>query len=134
MRSLLAAALLFGMAALCRADIHDPPSNAQGPTRKLGRGISNLLFGFSELPNEIAKVNTVEGNSAAGGYGVVRGVGRSIMRVGAGLFEILTFPAPVVRGSYYPVLPDATHWIHAGYTEFPPELGNESKYPYARTY
>ena len=28
-----------------------------------------------------------------------------------------------------------THrYIHAGYSEFPPELGNESKYPYVRDY
>jgi putative exosortase-associated protein (TIGR04073 family) len=122
------------MAALCRADIHDPPSNSYGPTRKLGRGISNLLFGVAELPHEIATVNTIEGNSAAGGFGVVRGVGRSVMRIGAGIFEILTFPAPVHRGRYYPVLPDATHWINGGYKEFPPELGNESKYDYVRHY
>ena len=134
MRSLVAAVLLFGIAALCRADIHDPPSNSYGPTRKLGRGLANLVFGIAELPVQIATVNTQEGNSAAAGYGVVRGVGRSVMRIGAGLFEIFTFPAPVVRGGYYPVLDDDTHWIHAGYKEFPPELGNETKYPYARTY
>ena len=134
MRALLAAALLIAIAALCRADIHDPPSNAHGPTRKLGRGISNLLFGWSELPTQIAEVNTREGNSAAAGYGVVRGVGRSMMRIGAGLAEIFTFPIPVVRGTYYPILEDETHWIHSGYKEFPPELGNESKYPYVRQY
>ena len=134
MRTLLAGALLIAMAALCRADIHDPPSNRQGPTRKLGRGISNLLWGWSEFPVEIAKVNTREGNSAAAGYGVVRGVGRSLLRIGAGMFEIITFPAPVVRGTYFPVLEDETHWISAGYKEFPPELGNETKYPYVRTY
>lgn len=126
--------LLIGIASLARADIHDPPSNAQGPTRKLGRGISNLLFGWSELPHEIAKVNTEEGNSAAAGYGVARGVGRSVMRISSGLFEILTFPIPLSRGTYYPMLEDETHWIHSGYKEFPPELGNESKYPYVRTY
>ena len=134
MRALLAAVLLLGLAALCRADIHDPPSNDYGPTRKLGRGISNLLFGWSELPTQIATVNTYEGNSAAGGYGVVRGVSRSVMRTAAGIFEILTFPAPVVRGTYYPVLDLDTHWIHAGYSEFPPELGNETKYRYHRDY
>ena len=57
MRALLAAALLIGMAGLVRADIHDPPSNAHGPTRKLGRGISNLVFGIAELPHEISRVN-----------------------------------------------------------------------------
>ena len=134
MRTLLAFVLLFGLPSLSRADIHDPPSNDYGPTRKLGRGISNLVFGVAELPVSIATVNTREGNSAAAGYGVVRGVGRSVMRIGAGIFEIATFPVPVVRGTYYPVLESDTHWIHAGYKEFPPELGNESKYPYVRNY
>ena len=134
MKNLLALALLLALVPLARADIHDPPSNDYGPTRKLGRGVSNLLFGIAELPVTIDKVNRDEGNSAAAGYGVVRGVGRSAMRVGAGLFEILTFPIPNVRGTYFPVLESDTHWIHAGYKEFPPELGNESKYPYTRKY
>jgi len=134
MKNLLAGALLIALAFTSRADIHDPPSNDYGPTRKLGRGISNLVFGIAELPTSIAKVNDTEGNSAAAGYGVARGVGRSVMRMQAGIFEILTFPIPAVRGTYYPVLTDDTHWKHAGYKEFPPELGNESKYPYARKY
>jgi len=134
MKSLVAVALLLGLALTCRADIHDPPSNDYGPTRKLGRGISNLLFGVAELPDSITKVNSVEGNTAAAGYGVVRGVGRSAMRIAAGVFEIATFPIPLVRGTYMPVLESNTHWIHAGYQEFPPELGNESKYPYIRHY
>lgn len=134
MRPCVVAALLITFAATCRADIHDPPSNDYGPTRKLGRGISNLLFGITELPTTIAKVNQDEGNSAAAGYGVVRGVGRSAMRMQAGIFELLTWPFPVVRGTYFPVLESDVHWIHAGYKEFPPELGNESKYPYVRSY
>ncbi|MBA2271685.1 MAG: exosortase system-associated protein, TIGR04073 family [Chthoniobacterales bacterium] len=134
MKTLVAAALLIGLVGLCRADIHDPPSNQHGPTRKLGRAVSNILYGWSELPTTIAKVNETEGNSAAAGYGVVRGVGRSVMRMQAGIFELLTWPIPAVRGSYYPVLASDTHWIHSGYKEFPPELGNESRYPYVRHY
>ncbi len=134
MRILLALTLAFGLSSFSRADIHDPPSNDYGPTRKLGRGVSNLLFGVAELPTTVAKINQDEGNSAAAGYGVVRGVGRSVLRIQAGVFEILTFPFPVVRGTYYPVLESDTHWIHSGYKEFPPELGNESKYPYVRHY
>jgi putative exosortase-associated protein (TIGR04073 family) len=133
MKKLCAFALLLSFICVCRADIHDPPSNAQGPTRKLGRGVSNLLFGWSELPATIVKINQDEGNSAAAGY-VVRGVGRSAMRTYAGLFDILTWPIPAVRGTYFPVLESDVHWIHAGYQEFPPELGNESKYPYVRFY
>jgi putative exosortase-associated protein (TIGR04073 family) len=134
MNKLFAIALLLCVASFCRADIHDPPSNAHGPTRKLGRGISNLVWGWSEFPTQVAKINQDEGNSAAAGYGVVRGVGRSVFRIGTGLVEILTFPFPIMRGTYYPFLDDETHWIHAGYKEFPPELGNESKYPYVRDY
>jgi putative exosortase-associated protein (TIGR04073 family) len=134
MKAFIAGALFFTVAAICRADIHDPPSNDYGPTRKLGRGISNLVFGIAELPVSIATVNDREGNSAAAGYGVVRGVGRSGMRMATGIFEILTWPVPVVRGTYFPVLDSDVHWIHAGYKEFPPELGNESKYPYTRHY
>ena len=122
------------LSATALADIQDPPSNDYGPTRKLGRGLSNLFLAPSEIPTTIAKVNTDEGNAAAAGYGVVRGFGRSAARHYAGLLEILTFPFPVWRESYYPLLPSDIPYIHAGYPEFPPELGNESKYPYVRDY
>ena len=134
MRTLLSAALVLGFAISGLADIQDPPSNDYGPTRKLGRGLSNLVFGIAELPTTIAKINEREGNSAAAGYGVVRGVGRSYMRFQAGLFEIFSFPFPVNRGTYYPLLPSDVPYIQAGYQEFPPELGGESKYPYVRKY
>jgi putative exosortase-associated protein (TIGR04073 family) len=134
MNKLLATVLVVGFATTALADIQDPPSNNYGPTRKLGRGISNVLFGIAELPATIAKVNEHEGNSAAAGYGVVRGLGRSYMRFHAGLFEIFSFPFPVNRGTYYPILRPSIPYIHAGYDEFPPELGNESKYPYVRMY
>lgn len=130
----VAAAVALGMASIAVADIQDPPSNEYGPTRKLGRGISNVAFGVTEIPHTIAQVNDREGNSAAGGYGVVRGVGRAAMRFHVGIFEILSFPFPIVRGTYYPALTPDIPYIHAGYQEFPPELGFESKYPYVRKY
>ena len=134
MKTLLTTALVLGFAIYSFADIQDPPSNDYGPTRKLGRGLANLVFGITELPTTIAKINEREGNSAAAGYGVVRGLGRSYMRCHSGLFEFLTFPFPTTRHTYYPLLPSDVPYIHAGYQEFPPELGNESKYPYVRMY
>ena len=116
------------------ADIQDPPSNDYGPTRKLGRGLSNFFIAPAEIPVTIATISTDEGNAAAAGYGVVRGLGRSGARHIAGLLEILLWPVPAYRQSYYPLLPSDIPWIHAGYSEFPPELGNESKYPYVREY
>ena len=116
------------------ADIQDPPSNDYGPTRKLGRGLSNFFLAPAEIPVTIAKINEDEGNSAAFGYGVVRGLGRSATRHIAGFLEIVLWPVPAWKQSYYPLLPSDVPWIHAGYPEFPPELGNESKYPYVRDY
>ena len=116
------------------ADIQDPPSNGYGPTRKLGRGLSNFFLAPAEIPVTIAKINEDEGNSAAFGYGVVRGLGRSATRHIAGFLEIVLWPVPAWKQSYYTLLPSDIPWIHAGYPEFPPELGNESKYPYVRDY
>jgi putative exosortase-associated protein (TIGR04073 family) len=134
MKHFVVLALIFACARVAVADIQDPPSNDYGPTRKLGRGLANLFLAPAEITVTVAKINTDEGNAAAAGYGVVRGVGRSATRHVAGLIEILTFPFPIWRESYYPLLPDDTRYIHAGYSEFPPELGNETKYPYVRDY
>jgi putative exosortase-associated protein (TIGR04073 family) len=134
MKNLTVLVILLGLATLVRADIQDPPSNDYGPTRKLGRGLSNFFLAPAEIPVTVCKIANDEGDSAAAGYGVVRGVGRAATRHIAGLLEIVLWPFPTWRESYYPLLPDDTRYIHAGYSEFPPELGNESKYPYVRDY
>lgn len=134
MKRFLVVAIAVTFTATAFADIQDPPANDYGPTRKLGRGLSNLFLAPAEITVSVATVNTHEGNSAAAGYGVVRGVWRSAARHGAGLLEILTWPFPAWHDSYYPMLPSDIPYIHAGYAEFPPELGNETKYDYVRDY
>ena len=133
-KQLLVGIVAFALAASALADIQDPPGNDYGPTRKPGRGLGHFLFASTELPHSVCELNRTEGNSAAASYGVVRGLGRSTARHFTGLFEIFTFAAPVHHDSYRPVLPSDVPWIHAGYSEFPPELGFESKYPYCRDY
>ena len=118
-------------ATVLNADIQQPPAVEQGPTRKAGRGLSNLLFAPTEFINTIATVNDVEGNDALG-YGVVRGLGRSFVRFGAGFYELVTAPFPTNKGKYSPILRSDVPWIHSGYDEFPPELGFESRYNYVR--
>ena len=134
MKKLIVISFMLGLAGTVLSDIHDPPANDYGPTRKLGRGLSNFFIAPAEVFVTVTTINTYDGNSAAAGYGVVRGVGRSGARHIAGLIEMLTFPFPIWRDSYYPMLPPDIPYIHAGYSEFPPELGNESKYPYVRDY
>ncbi|MBA3650046.1 MAG: exosortase system-associated protein, TIGR04073 family [Chthoniobacterales bacterium] len=126
--------LSAGLAASSLADIQDPPAADYGPTRKLARGLGNMAFGWAEIPVTIGRINTEEGNAAAASYGVVKGTGRAFARFGVGFYEALLWPFPVYKGTYYPVLRSDIPWIHRGYSEFPPELGNESKYPYVRDY
>ena len=126
MKTFLTLTFVCAFAAACCADIQDPPSNDHGPTRKLGRGIANVTWGWSEIYPTVATVNTKEGNSAAAGYGVVRGVGRGFARFGVGLYQTFLFPFPLSHGTYMPVLPSDIRYIHTGYSEFPTELDNGS--------
>lgn len=132
MKTVLAFAAVAGLASVAFADIQDPPGNDYGPTRKLGRGVSNLVWAPTDFFVTVNQVNQTEGNSAGASYGVVRGLGRSAARHVAGLIEILTFPFPIWHNGYQPLLRSDIPYIHGGYPEFPPEVGNESKYPYVR--
>lgn len=126
----LTAAAVLGSTAL--ADIQQPPSAEWGPTRKLGRGIGNICFGITELPQSMMSVNYFDGNNAAFSYGIVRGLGRFFARFGYGVYDTLLFPFPTYKGTYAPPYRSDVPWIHGGYSEFPPELGFESRYPYVR--
>jgi len=134
MKKLLCFLLFTCVTAVVYADIQDPPANDQGPTRKLGRGCANLIFGVTEIPVTLCTVNSTEGNSAASGYGVVKGISRSLARIGAGVYEVVTFPIPNPNGTYSSIMVSDIPWIHGGYAEFPPELGFESKYEYVRNH
>lgn len=114
------------------ADIQQPPASEWGPTRKLGRGLANICYNITELPTSMMSVNYLEGNSAAFSYGIVRGVGRSFARLGYGLYDTLLFPFPTYKGTYAPPYKSNVQWISSGYSEFPPELLFETRYPYAR--
>jgi len=126
--------LLLTFAGTAFADIQAPPASDYGPTRKLGRGIANIAFGVTEIPDQFAAVNYVEDNAAAWGYGLVRGVGRCFARLGYGVYEVALFPFPTKNGTYYPSYRSDIPWINSGYQEFPPELGFDTRYNYCRTY
>jgi putative exosortase-associated protein (TIGR04073 family) len=78
-------------------------SYAQDPAKKLGRGLANILTGWIELPKNIYDVS-VEDNPLAGlTIGLAKGVGMTIVRTGAGIYEVVTFPFPIPE-DYGPVL------------------------------
>ena len=132
MKALLPVAGLLLTICLASADIQQPPSSEWGPTRKLGRGLGNIAYGLTELPTSMMSVNYFEGNSAAFSYGIVRGVGRVFARLGYGLYDTFLFPVPTYKGTYAPPYKSNVQWIWSGYSEFPPELLFETRYPYVR--
>lgn len=131
--ALLALTLAIGT-SVAFADIQSPPAADYGPTRKLSRGIANIAFGSSELIDNIVSINDSDGNAAAWSYGVIRGTGRTLARLGFGVYEVALFPFPTAKGSYRPPYKSDIPWIHCGYSEWPPELGFETRYDYVRDY
>jgi len=69
MKTILALAAVAGLASGALADIQDPPGNDYGPTRKLGRGLSNFFIAPTDFFVTVNQVNQTEGNSAGAGYG-----------------------------------------------------------------
>ena len=134
MKTLLSLVFVSLLSASAFADIQDPPANDQGPTRKLGRGLSNVMFGAVEILYQPSTTNYYEGNAAAFSYGGVKGFGRFFFRMGAGLYEMFTFPFATNKGTYNPPYRSKVPWIHGGLEEFPPELGFETHYRYGRSY
>ena len=95
---LLMASLILGSAPVY-AQIYDPDIDLPKPTglekrlTKLGRGLSNILFGWAEIPVTFDK-KLKQGKSLSYLVGVVPvlGTARAVMRTGTGVFETVSFP------------------------------------------
>lgn len=86
--------LVLGSAGLCFAN---------DAFTKLGRGVANTLTGWVELPKNIYNVSVEENALAGVTLGLAKGAGMTIVRTGAGLYEIATFPFPLPQ-DYKPIL------------------------------
>ncbi len=81
------------------AQLYDPDLDLPKPTgmekalTKMGRGISNVLFGWAEIPMTFDR-NLKRGKPLGYLVGVapVLGSARAVMRTGTGVFEVVTFP------------------------------------------
>ena len=77
----------------------------QDYTKKLGRGLANLITFPLEIPEQISRVNNSEGPTSAATYGLLKGISMMIVRAAAGVYEIITFPVPIPK-DYKPLLTD----------------------------
>lgn len=69
------------------------PTGMEKALTKLGRGISNILFGWAEIPMTFDR-NLKKGKPLGYLVGVtpVLGGARAVMRTGTGIFESVSFP------------------------------------------
>ena len=85
---------MVGMATQCYA---------QSPMKKLGRGLANILTGWIELPKNMYDTSGEENMLSGITMGMAKGIGMTIVRTGAGVYETITFPLPIPE-DYEPVL------------------------------
>jgi len=71
------------------------PGYVNGSTRKLGRGLANILTAPLEFIREPALVSQRDGNFAGATVGLVRAVVSTVVREVAGVVEVVTFLIPV---------------------------------------
>ncbi len=76
---------------------------AQDPFTKLGRGVANTLTGWGELPKNIYNTSVQDNAFTGMTLGLAKGAGMSLVRTGAGIYEIATFPFPLPE-NYVPIL------------------------------
>lgn len=96
---------------VANAQSYDPDQELQPPTvfekrvEKLGRGIGNILFGWTEIPVTWHK-KMKQGKSLQYllSTAPVMGTVRAFMRTGVGVYEVFTFPADSAENNYEPVL------------------------------
>ncbi len=82
-----------------------PPTGFEMRLTKLGRGISNILLGWAEIPVTFDQ-KLKEGKPLGYLLGVVPVLGttRAVLRTGTGVFEMFTFPVTDAEVNFGPIL------------------------------
>jgi putative exosortase-associated protein (TIGR04073 family) len=103
-RAMAAIAVMMTMTLLMQtapvlAQAYDPLDDLPKPTvfektlTKVGRGLSNIMFGWAEIPLTFdTKLKQGKGLAYLLGVVPVLGTGKAIMRTGVGIYEVFTFP------------------------------------------
>ena len=70
------------------------PAWAQDPIHKAGRGATNVVTSWIEIPKNVV-LGVQEQNPILGaGWGLLKGIGLTATRVVLGAYEVVTFPLP----------------------------------------
>ena len=134
MRRILAVLVLLAFGSVSFADIHEPPKMKYTKTRKLGRGLSNIVYGWTEIPMTMTRMGELHTEQAAGimTAGFLKGVRRAGARLTYGFYEVINYQRPLYKDTYRPVMPSINYLPMHGYEEFPPQIGYLTTAGYTR--
>lgn len=130
---------MIALSGIAAADIQAPPGHAYNSTRKLGRAISNILYGLIEIPEQMVRKGNAQGRYSEYSFGIVKGTNNALQRLGYGFYELFTFTCPTYRGTFKPPYEsggmDNRQQMNPtdGLSEFPPELGFETYFMHTRS-
>ncbi len=97
--------VLIGLILFLLAAVFTAPGYCDDAVKKLGRGLCNMGTFPCEVFLQVSRVNNTDGPLAAATWGILKGVGMSIFRLGVGVYEVATFPIPGPE-HYGPILTD----------------------------
>lgn len=97
-------AILWTLTVVRSAEAASPDPACCQPIRKLSRGLANTVTGVLEVPLTIVTVGQEEGPVAGLSWGLLLGLGAAVTRTVVGVAETLTFPFPLPRSGYEPLL------------------------------
>lgn len=134
MRKFLAVIVLVAFSSVSFADIHEPPKTRYTKTRKFARGISNILYGWTEVPTTMHRWGERHTEQASGIMfaGFMQGTQRAGARLKYGFYELINWQKPLYKDSYRPSMPDIDYLPWRGYEEFPPQIGFLTTVGYTR--
>ena len=93
---------------------------ADGPVKKLGRGVANVATCPLELPKGMGDANAESGIFAGMTWGVLKGAFDTVKRCAVGVYEVATFPVPI-PADYKPILDEPEFFMedtdHSGAIE-----------------
>jgi putative exosortase-associated protein (TIGR04073 family) len=133
------ASTIIALTGMVSADIQAPPGADYTATRKLGRALSNILYGIVEIPESIVRKTDTYGRKAGYSYGAVDGTSKMFRRLGYGFYELFTFTCPTYRGTFKQPYENCGQdgriemSPSQGLSEFPPELGFETYFSHTRS-
>lgn len=114
-RLLIVSMVVMSLASPLAADDVLPHTYAQGATRKLGRGIANVVTGPLEMIRTPSLITQRDGGVAGVTVGLVQGVWASALRELAGVFEMATFFVPIPKG-FQPLVRPEFVYAHGDWT------------------